>query len=367
MMRKAMEKRLADLLYTFDRCAAAGDRENCGKALYEMMTLRVLDPAAGRGIFLLEGMAILRKFYCSLSRRISADKGLTEAFRGELEKLRRPALYALKTNLYGVDLSAAALEVAMFTLLEAAQDEIEPGDVHVILGSFKHENSLASGVRPEDRAPDGKILGDSDLSTIINDRARLREELRFLKESAFEISSSQPPLVFNWESAFPEAFYREDGTLKENPGFDFVVGNPPWGAAVDEMGAYFEDSYPECCWGYKDTLELFLGRSMILARRGGIIAQVLPNSFQFLPCYRDAREMLMEKRIYFLANLGDGIFPGVSTPCSALVFENSPWKRNWLQVMDLTGTGGREKKTRMERGAGARWLDQASYSQSVSR
>lgn len=33
---------------------------------------------------------------------------------------------------------------------------------------------------------------------------------------------------FHWELEFPEVFFNEDGSPKENPGFDCVIGNPPY-------------------------------------------------------------------------------------------------------------------------------------------
>jgi hypothetical protein len=74
-----------------------------------------------------------------------------------------------------------------------------------------------------------RVLKDKELEEILSDDKRVKEELRFIKDRATEISKSQPPKVFNWELEFPEVFFNEDGTLKENPGFDCVVGNPPWG------------------------------------------------------------------------------------------------------------------------------------------
>ncbi len=33
---------------------------------------------------------------------------------------------------------------------------------------------------------------------------------------------------FHWDLEFPDIFYDEDGKRKKNPGFDGVVGNPPY-------------------------------------------------------------------------------------------------------------------------------------------
>uniref|UniRef100_A0A7V3ZTQ0 Type II methyltransferase M.TaqI-like domain-containing protein n=1 Tax=candidate division WOR-3 bacterium TaxID=2052148 RepID=A0A7V3ZTQ0_UNCW3 len=71
-------------------------------------------------------------------------------------------------------------------------------------------------------------MKDKEFEEILRDEERLKKELRFVKDRALEISKSQPPKAFNWEIEFPEVFFDEDGSLKENPGFDCIVGNPPY-------------------------------------------------------------------------------------------------------------------------------------------
>ena len=35
---------------------------------------------------------------------------------------------------------------------------------------------------------------------------------------------------FCWELEFPEVFFTEEGLLKQEAGFDIMIGNPPWEA-----------------------------------------------------------------------------------------------------------------------------------------
>ena len=44
---------------------------------------------------------------------------------------------------------------------------------------------------------------------------------------------------FHWEIEFPEVFRDKFGREKDNPGFDAVVGNPPYGANLDELDKRF--------------------------------------------------------------------------------------------------------------------------------
>ena len=50
---------------------------------------------------------------------------------------------------------------------------------------------------------------------------------------------------FHWELEFPEVFRNPDGTPKENPGFDAVVGNPPWEIVKPNSQEFFSEFDPD--------------------------------------------------------------------------------------------------------------------------
>jgi type I restriction-modification system DNA methylase subunit len=62
---------------------------------------------------------------------------------------------------------------------------------------------------------------------------------------------------FHWDLAFPEIFFDASGQPKDNPGFDAVVGNPPyvrWQSFKLDLKKYFEASYDV----YNSSADLFL-------------------------------------------------------------------------------------------------------------
>jgi len=61
------------------------------------------------------------------------------------------------------------------------------------------------------QSPDGKEH-IAKLSSLLVNSETIARERRF----------------FHWELEFPEVFFNEDGSPKENPGFDCVIGNPPY-------------------------------------------------------------------------------------------------------------------------------------------
>lgn len=100
---------------------------------------------------------------------------------------------------------------------------------------------------------------------------------------------------FHWTLEFPELFFDADGAPRPNPGFDAVIGNPPWdviradyGPAADrprlradgarvirfvrEAGIYAAQTA-----GHPNRYLLFVERSLSLLKRGGRLGLVLPS------------------------------------------------------------------------------------------
>ena len=77
--------------------------------------------------------------------------------------------------------------------------------------------------------------------------------------------------AFHWELAFPEVFFDDSGQPAPNGGFDAVIGNPPWAALPASPG------YRHHGTGHPNSYQLFLDRSLQLAKRGGRIGLILPS------------------------------------------------------------------------------------------
>ncbi|MEE8423918.1 MAG: N-6 DNA methylase, partial [Thermodesulfobacteriota bacterium] len=83
---------------------------------------------------------------------------------------------------------------------------------------------------------------------------------------------------FNWELAFPDIFY---GESEENPGFDAVIGNPPWkrisATAVEKE--YLKEVYKEIQEGEINFYTLFLYISQKLLQNDKPTGQIVPNTW----------------------------------------------------------------------------------------
>ena len=94
-----------------------------------------------------------------------------------------------------------------------------------------------------------------------------------------ELRDGEPPLVpFHWEIEFPEVFERE------NPGFDAIVGNPPF-AGKNTVAAANAARYPD--WlkqthaeshGNADLVAHFFRRAFDLVRRNGAFGLIATNT-----------------------------------------------------------------------------------------
>ncbi len=95
---------------------------------------------------------------------------------------------------------------------------------------------------------------------------------------------------FHWRLEFPEIFHDMDGRPSATPGFDAVIGNPPWemlrgqraGAHDAAALTAFARSSGVYAWqgdGHANLYQLFLERALTLVRTGGRLAVVLPGGF----------------------------------------------------------------------------------------
>jgi hypothetical protein len=126
-------------------------------------------------------------------------------------------------------------------------------------------------------------LSENVLSPYIARAEELREQKRF----------------FHWELEFPEVFFDEHGRKKGNPGFDVVVGNPPYIMLQNlpderELFNYTISVYRVA--QYKiDTYHLFIENAFVLAHADGFFSYITPNTFLKNKFCRKLRELLLKE------------------------------------------------------------------------
>ena len=295
----------------------------------EISEVRVLDPSMGSGTFLISAFAVFQEYYRRYNELISSVRGeiIRKTNNGIEEYNYLPHLVEnypqkiLKENIYGVDLDAQAAEI---------------GAVNLMLQALKRGERLPLILEENIKSGNSLILGKVDrtlFTPYVEDIRKLIQTRRKLKEATNEelkkklleeemsvkmsvaveimevlnidekLQSSKPFLM---ELEFPEAFFKEDGALKENPGFSFVIGNPPYGATFTKEEKKFIESKFSCTRS-SNSAEYFLEQGINLTREGGIIGMIVPKTVAFYNEWGDIRALLInENRITDLMDVGLG-------------------------------------------------------------
>ncbi|MBI1258033.1 MAG: N-6 DNA methylase [Chloroflexi bacterium] len=373
------------------------------KTSQEIRDLRVLDSACGSGSFLIYAYAVLADFYESESARLEREaearrlelvkEGITSPldlqiqltpYTAEMERIRDYPRLILETHLYGVDLDPQAAEIAVVNLMMRAMERRhrEKRLPLILNQNVKVGNGLI-GVRADDprmvahseatariqalRAQLVRTPNGAEHDAIIRDLEAASGELCATLDADFAAHFSDLERVrpFHWDAEFPEAFYNADGTLKDNPGFTIIVGNPPWeivkpdlrefyaqfderiesklnraqvetritelqaedprrqadfeaqSLAIEQTAAYVRQSADYTRQGRGDTAthKLFLERMYSLLQGGGRIGYVVPSGVYKDLGTKELREMMVEEGsidyIYAFSNV-KSFFPGVN-------------------------------------------------------
>ena len=95
-----------------------------------------------------------------------------------------------------------------------------------------------------------------------------------------------------------------------NGGFDAVIGNPPWGADIDDHLPYFHDKYPASTQEHTDSFKLFIEAGLHKVRPNGLMGMIVPNTLLRQRRIKDVRSLLLQHQIHSLIDLGENVFKG---------------------------------------------------------
>jgi len=285
-----------------------------GKKPAQVTRLRVLDPACGSGSFLIGAYQFLldwhRNYYTAhqperhargrnpkLYRSASDDWRLTTA-----EKKR-----ILLNNIYGVDIDPQAVEVTRLSLL-----------LKVLEGESQESLETQRRLFHQYRAlPDLSRNIKCGNSLIGPDFYENRQMSLLDEEQIYRINA------FDWQAEFPEVFKRK------NPGFDAVIGNPPYVVIgrdlfPPQMNEYFQRFQVS---QYKtDLFHLFIERGIELLATDGRFGYIVPNPWLTLKfADRLRRYILHNTRITELVIFEHRVFPNADVhTCLLLLQKTAP-------------------------------------------
>lgn len=270
-----------------------------GKTPKEVEKLKIVDPACGSGSFLLGAYQQLLDWHLTYYTENDPTK-----WKKELIRIRRHGEPAesmmdfrlttaerkkiLLNNIFGVDIDAQAVEVTKLSLLL----KVLEGESDETIGkqmSFLKERvlpDLGSNIKCGNSLIGPDFYAQPTLLDQIERRlGELVEPRRLDDDERYRIN------VFDWESAFPEVFKRK------NPGFDAVIGNPPYvvvgkdefvEAVVRYLHQYRVAQYK------MDLFHLFIQKGVDLLNKEGKLGYIVPNTWLTLQFTEQLRRFLLE-------------------------------------------------------------------------
>lgn len=117
----------------------------------------------------------------------------------------------------------------------------------------------------------------------------------------------------HWPLEFPLVFI-------ENDGFDVVISNPPYGAALKpEEDPLLKSETNYKCQGTNDSCEWFYERALDLVHNNGVVSYIVSKSIAFYSSWSDIRKKLLEETEFkHVFDVGLG-FVGVNLETIAII------------------------------------------------
>ena len=307
------------------------------KLLTTLEEVKICDPAIGSGAF---PMGLLNELlHCH------------EVLSGERYDRAEIKKSIIQNNIYGVDIEKGAVDIARLRFwLSIVVDEETPSPLPNLDYKIMQGNSLIESFMGVDlskltyekeyKKDKGEILLFDDeknrlqktVSHLLSSyyscsdhgrKVKLQQDISDTINKQLEAQAYDPVILgklktinlaenkkfFLWHTWFSDVFSRPS---KE--GFDIVIGNPPYGANIDDLVSLYEELYPNTSHGYKDIYKYFYDFGLSICKNNGVVCYITPNTFLRQPRYGDLRRVLLEFNILQILDLGENIFEDAVVP-----------------------------------------------------
>ncbi|MDD5306574.1 MAG: Eco57I restriction-modification methylase domain-containing protein [Deltaproteobacteria bacterium] len=267
-----------------------------GKDVKALSKLRVLDPACGSGSFLLVALQYLYDVHLVLYVTEAKRTGKIPTSPPPEGKRRKksdpPAVYPvgdtwhlttaekkriLLNNIHGVDIDRQAVEVTKLSLLLKVLENENQDTLNSQLKMWAERAlpDLATTIKCGNSLIGPEFYHDRQLD--------LLDEVTEHRVNAFD-----------WKREFPRVF--DNG----NPGFDAVIGNPPY-IRIQHMKEwapvevdYYKERFRSARQGSYDIYVVFVERGLDLANKCGVLGFILPSKFFSTDYGANLRTLLTE-------------------------------------------------------------------------
>jgi hypothetical protein len=128
---------------------------------------------------------------------------------------------------------------------------------------------------------------------------------------------------FHWRLEFPEVYYNLEGETISKPGFDVVLGNPPWmgtrtGGIDDSLDSYLRKTHTSAAGQY-DLAAVFYEQAIELVIVDCSVGYVVPKRLASNEIYEDLRELIaVDRSLSSAIDLGVA-FEGVNNDALILI------------------------------------------------
>lgn len=247
---------------------------------------KVLDPACGSGIFLVESLRRIIEKYIQIHNITDTN---TEEFKRVLKKI-------VLDNIFGIDEDYSAIQVAIFSVYLTLLDYQEHADI----GNFKFPNLM------------GTNFICSDTFNLDNENLKAFEEKKYI--------------------------------------FDYIIGNPPWKRGGVEKGSYCEKYLRQKGYldkvGNRELAQAFVFRSLDFTCPGTQCALVLVSKVLYNVASKDFRSFILDNlfinQVFELASVRKEVFnrsnDSAIAPSCILFYKNANGEstdRNLIQHIAL--------------------------------
>ena len=301
-------------------------KQNAGSLDQLLSEITVCDPAVGSGVFPVGMMGEIVRARQVLASCLS-------------KKTSRPLPYELKrhcieNSLYGVDIDAGAVEIAKLRLwLSLIVDEEDIKQVKPLPNldyKMLAGDSLSGSVNgifnaePLTQLEDAKkrFLNETDPQK----KERIQKEIKRLFAKITE-TAGQPIFDFN-------LFFSEVMSRQPNPGFDLVVGNPPYGNLIkpEEKKKMKEDPNKHFISTLNEIAFPFVEQGIRLLKQKGTISYIITMGLAYRIDGSRTRQLMQENfsdtRLWSFDRDPNGIFDSMS---QSVFYFHLRRKARWYQ------------------------------------
>lgn len=137
---------------------------------------------------------------------------------------------------------------------------------------------------------------------LISDPKKKSKELKKIKEEWVKLNIQLKSIIqevkpVHWDIEFPDVFFENHGLKKNNPGFDAILGNPPYISTQSSSGFAYRNAL-EYLFNFVDDLYVhFVFQGFSLLRQGGMFGFIISDTFFTLSTKQRLRELFQTYRL----------------------------------------------------------------------